>query len=98
VALAVTEGLDKPIKYPVMFKGADLVLLTKTDLLPHLSGVSLGEYEASLKRVMPRFEAIPVCATTGEGLDRFASWLEARRTAIPRAAQAHAHHHHAHGH
>lgn len=104
VALAVTEGLDKPIKYPVMFKGADLVLLTKTDLLPHLSGVSLAGYEDSLRKVMPRFEAIPVCATTGEGLDRFAAWLEARRAAIPRATHAHGldhhhdHPHHAHGH
>jgi ABC-type taurine transport system ATPase subunit len=102
--LPVTEGLDKPIKYPVMFKGADLVLLTKTDLLPHLSGVSLAGYGDSLRKVMPRFEVIPVCATTGEGLDRFAAWLEARRAAVPRATHAHGldhhhqHPHHIHGH
>ena len=52
VALAVTEGEDKPIKYPVMFKTADLVLLTKCDLLPHLE-VDVAAIEDGLARVMP---------------------------------------------
>ena len=52
VALSVTEGEDKPLKYPVMFKGADLVLLTKCDLLPHLD-VDVGQILDGLRRVMP---------------------------------------------
>ena len=54
VALSVTEGEDKPLKYPVMFRKADLVLLTKIDLLPHLPDVSVGAIADALARVMPR--------------------------------------------
>ena len=53
VTLAVTEGDDKPLKYPVMFRKADLVLLTKTDLLPHLD-LDVAALEAGLAQVMPR--------------------------------------------
>jgi len=98
VALSVTEGSDKPLKYPVMFRGADLVLLTKIDLLPHLAGTSLAAYEDSLARVMPHFEAFHVSATTGEGIDRWTSWLEARRAAARPTVSGHHHHHHEHAH
>ncbi len=53
VVLSVTEGEDKPLKYPVMFKAADLVLVTKVDLVPHLD-VSLAKVHDALARVMPR--------------------------------------------
>jgi hydrogenase nickel incorporation protein HypB len=53
VALSVTEGEDKPQKYPVMFQAADLVVLTKIDLLPHLPDVELERIAQSLARVMP---------------------------------------------
>jgi hydrogenase nickel incorporation protein HypB len=76
VALAVTEGEDKPLKYPVMFRKADLVLITKIDLLPHLPDVRLETIADALARVMPRPIALPVSARTGEGLDRWLEWLE----------------------
>jgi hydrogenase nickel incorporation protein HypB len=79
VALSVTEGEDKPLKYPVMFKAADLVLITKIDLLRHLPGVRLESIIDALSRVMPRPLFFPVSATTGEGLDGWGQWLEQRR-------------------
>ena len=69
VALSVTEGEDKPLKYPVMFRKADLVLLTKVDLLPHLD-FSVEAVEDALARVMPRPELLRVSARTGEGVRR----------------------------
>jgi hydrogenase nickel incorporation protein HypB len=84
VALSVTEGVDKPLKYPVMFRKADLVVVTKTDLLPHLGGdVSLDAIADALGLVMPEPRMIAVSARTGEGLDRWTAWLQAlavRRT------------------
>ena len=54
VVLAVTEGEDKPLKYPTMFQKADLVLLTKIDLLPHLPEVSVERYRAPTCRLSCR--------------------------------------------
>jgi hydrogenase nickel incorporation protein HypB len=79
VALSVTEGEDKPLKYPVMFQKADLVVLTKTDLVPHLPGLSLDAIRENLARVMPEPSMLPVSAVTGEGLETWIDWLEARR-------------------
>jgi hydrogenase nickel incorporation protein HypB len=87
VALSVTEGFDKPLKYPVMFRKADLVLLTKADLLPHLD-VDLGALEDGLRRVMPSPAVIRVSARTGEGLPAWRDWLEARRTKVRAARPA----------
>ena len=81
VALAVTEGEDKPLKYPVMFRKADLVLITKIDLLPHLPDVHLEAIADALARVMPHPVAIPVSARSGEGMERWLHWLEQRRVA-----------------
>jgi hydrogenase nickel incorporation protein HypB len=81
VALAVTEGEDKPLKYPVMFRKADLVLLTKVDLLPHLPQVSVEVIEDGLARTMPEPNKIPVSAVTGEGIVRWLEWLQKRRSA-----------------
>lgn len=80
VALSVTEGEDKPLKYPVMFRKADLVLLTKTDLLPHLD-VRLDAIRDALAAVMPAPLVLTVSARTGEGIDGWAAWLESRRPA-----------------
>jgi hydrogenase nickel incorporation protein HypB len=77
IALAVTEGEDKPLKYPVMFRKADLVLITKTDLLPHLPGVRIEAIADALGRVMPKPVYIPISATSGDGLDRWLEWLDA---------------------
>jgi hydrogenase nickel incorporation protein HypB len=78
VALSVTEGEDKPLKYPVMFRKADLVLLTKVDLLPHLD-VRVEAIEDALARVMPRPVLFRLSARTGEGLSSWLDWLEAGR-------------------
>lgn len=75
VALAVTEGEDKPLKYPVMFRGADLVVLTKADLLPYLE-VRLSAFKEALAKVMPAPAPILLSARTGEGLEDWLSWLD----------------------
>jgi hydrogenase nickel incorporation protein HypB len=82
VALSVTEGEDKPLKYPGMFQKADLVLLTKIDLLPHLE-VRVERILDSLSRVMPHPVMYPVSARTGEGMFRWAQWLGERRSESP---------------
>lgn len=79
VALAITEGDDKPLKYPVMFRQADLVLLTKVDLLPHLPQVDLDALEDALARTMPEPRVIKTSAITGEGIAEWVEWLERRR-------------------
>ena len=95
VALAVTEGEDKPIKYPVMFNKADLVLLTKVDLLPHLD-VDVAAIEDGLAHVMPVPRMIRLSAKTGEGVADWVAWLDARRAEV--AAPDHGHSHgHGHG-
>ncbi len=78
VVLSVTEGEDKPLKYPVMFRKADLVLLTKMDLVPHLD-VDLAATRDAITRVMPDPRVIAVSATTGQGIGEWIAWLEARR-------------------
>ncbi len=78
VALSVTEGEDKPVKYPVMFRKADLVLLTKIDLLPHLS-FDLERLLDGVRRVMPAALVQPISVRTGEGIAEWMGWLESRR-------------------
>ncbi len=86
VALSVTEGEDKPVKYPVMFQKADLVLLTKIDLVPYL-GTDLEALEQGLATVMPDPKVIRISAKTGEGLEAWLDWLRGRRPeALPVAA------------
>ncbi|MGO8995578.1 MAG: hydrogenase nickel incorporation protein HypB [Polyangiaceae bacterium] len=75
VALSVTEGVDKPLKYPVMFRKADLVVVTKIDLLPFLDDVSLEAIADALARVMPTPTMIAVSARTGAGIDQWTRWL-----------------------
>ena len=88
VALAVTEGEDKPLKYPVMFHKADLVVLTKVDLLPHLPGVEVAAIEDALARTMPEPRVIHVSALTGEGIDEWLDWLAQRQPEIEEADAA----------
>jgi hydrogenase nickel incorporation protein HypB len=85
VALAVTEGEDKPLKYPVMFRRADLVLLTKMDLVPHLD-VDLAAIEDALARTMPQPRFLAISAKTGQGMADWLAWLAARRPEHARAA------------
>ncbi len=82
VALSVTEGEDKPLKYPVMFQKADLVLLTKADLLPHLD-VEVDRIRDALARVLPDPRVLLLSARTGEGMEAWRDWIEARRARVP---------------
>ncbi len=75
VALSVTEGEDKPLKYPVMFRKVDLVVLTKVDLIPHLPHFDLAALEDALARVMPLPRMIHTSAVTGEGINEWVEWL-----------------------
>lgn len=75
VALSVAEGEDKPLKYPVVFRKADLVLVTKVDLLPHLD-VRLERIGNALERVMPVPLMLPVSARTGQGIAQWIAWLD----------------------
>jgi hydrogenase nickel incorporation protein HypB len=96
VALAVTEGEDKPLKYPVMFRKADLVLVTKIDLLPHLD-VSAASIDEALGRVMPTRAVFHVSARTGSGLEQWFAWLEEQlvaRSGPDATRHVHEHHHH----
>jgi hydrogenase nickel incorporation protein HypB len=80
VALSVTEGEDKPLKYPTMFANADLVLLTKVDLLPHL-GITVNAVYDALAKVMPVPRVIALSAREGLGLVQWAEWLQNSRIA-----------------
>lgn len=85
VALSVTEGEDKPLKYPTMFAKADVVLLTKTDLLPHLS-VDISAIDRALARVMPDPVVIPMAAQQPGGVDGWIAWLMQRRGTLEQIA------------
>jgi hydrogenase nickel incorporation protein HypB len=77
VMLAVTEGEDKPLKYPNMFAAADLLLVNKTDLLPHLE-FDMDACLAAARRVNPHMDILRVSARTGVGIEAFYDWIEAR--------------------
>ena len=78
--LSVTEGEDKPLKYPDMFTAARVAILNKIDLAPHCD-VDLDLYEENLRRVKPTIEILRVSARTGEGMDQWISWLTGRLAA-----------------
>ncbi|HEY2834408.1 MAG TPA: hydrogenase nickel incorporation protein HypB [Sporichthyaceae bacterium] len=71
---SVTEGEEKPLKYPVMFRSADLVLVNKVDLLPHLD-VDMALFEANLRRINPTVRTLEISARTGLGIDDWCAWL-----------------------
>jgi hydrogenase nickel incorporation protein HypB len=93
--LSVTEGDDKPAKYPVMFRAADLMLVTKTDLLPYLTEFSPERAEGCLRKLATRSPAMKLSPKTGDGMADWLGWLsgevesyrllrEARKTLVPR--------------
>lgn len=84
--LSVTEGEDKPIKYPDMFHAADAMILNKVDLLPHLN-FDVDKCIEYARRVNPDIEVLQVSATSGEGLDSWFAWIETARERV-KAAQA----------
>jgi hydrogenase nickel incorporation protein HypB len=87
VVLSVTEGEDKPLKYPDMFAAADLMLLNKADLLPHLD-FDVAACIANARRVNPRLKVLVVSARTGEGLAAFLGWIETGLTMAQATASA----------
>ena len=80
VLFSVTEGKDKPEKYPHMFRVADLVLLTKSDLLPHLD-FDVERARSAVRAVNPDATLLEVSSKTGHGMSDFYGWLDARRAA-----------------
>ncbi len=87
VMLSVTEGEDKPAKYPNIFAAADLMLLTKCDLLPYLDFDSAACMAAAL-RVNPRLQILPVSARSGDGMAALLAWVETRMSPAPFVAPA----------
>ena len=81
VILSVTEGDDKPLKYPDIFAASDLVLINKTDLLPYVD-FDMDVATANARRVRPGIKVLPVSARTGEGLDNWIAWLMGARTMV----------------
>ncbi|OJU86286.1 MAG: hydrogenase accessory protein HypB [Solirubrobacterales bacterium 70-9] len=82
---AVTEGEDKPLKYPLMFRTCELVLINKVDLLEHLD-FDLDRFLYHLDAVHPGVEHMLVSAKSGEGVDGFRDWLERIAGRAPAAA------------
>jgi hydrogenase nickel incorporation protein HypB len=80
VIMSVTEGEDKPLKYPHMFRAADAMILSKADLLPHLE-FDLQRCLEYARRVNPRMECLQLSATRGAGMDSWYAWLR-RRAAV----------------
>ena len=72
--LSVPEGHDKPLKYPLMFSICDLVLINKMDVAPYFD-FDLDKCRQYIKMRNPNAEIIPICAKTGEGVDKFADWI-----------------------
>lgn len=87
VVLSVTEGEDKPLKYPDMFTAANLVLINKADLLPHLE-TDLDLIVANARRINPHLDIITVSAKTGAGMDDWLDWIKAAHATLRPAAAA----------
>jgi hydrogenase nickel incorporation protein HypB len=77
---SVTEGEDKPLKYPLMFRTCELVVINKIDLLPYLD-FDMERFLHALDAVHPGVERMQVSARTGEGVDAFRGWLQGVRVA-----------------
>ena len=76
VVMSVTEGEDKPLKYPHVFRAAEMMVLTKTDLLPHLA-FDADRCVAYARQVNPRLQVIRLSATRGDSVDAFCGWVQA---------------------
>ena len=76
--LSVTEGEDKPLKYPNMFAAADLMIINKVDLLPYVD-INIEDCIANARKVNPTIQVIKLSAKTGEGMDAWFNWLNENR-------------------
>jgi hydrogenase nickel incorporation protein HypB len=75
--LSVTEGEDKPLKYPVMFREADCLLITKIDLAPYLD-IDIQRIETNARQINPHVKIIPLSAKTGEGMETWFKWVQSQ--------------------
>jgi hydrogenase nickel incorporation protein HypB len=89
VLLSVTEGDDKPAKYPVMFRKADAVLITKTDLLPYVGEFDMSRAEAALRDLASAAPVTAVSARDPASLAVWLDWLRARAAAVARRRHSH---------
>jgi hydrogenase nickel incorporation protein HypB len=78
VIMSVTEGQDKPLKYPQMFRAAELMVLNKVDLLPYVQ-FDPEQCITYARQVNPKLEVVSVSATRGDGLDAWYTWLRDQR-------------------
>lgn len=85
--LSVTEGEDKPLKYPVMFREADCLLLTKIDLAPHLD-VDCDRIADNVRQMNPNVRIFPLSAKTGEGLNPWLHWIRLQVALRQQSAKA----------
>jgi hydrogenase nickel incorporation protein HypB len=84
VIMSVTEGEDKPLKYPHMFRASRLMLLSKVDLLPHLD-FDVERCFRYARQINPKLEFLKVSATRGDGMDAWCGWLQQQ---LPKRARA----------
>lgn len=82
VLLSVVEGDDKPAKYPVMFRAADLMLVTKSDLLPMMDDFSIDRAEGYLRQLAQDIPVMTLSARQGAGMDAWITWLNQARKAL----------------
>ncbi len=86
VILSVTEGEDKPLKYADMFHAADLMIINKIDLLPHVD-FNVGRCIEYARRINPDIEVLQLSATTGDGIEAWMEWIRTRAAAFVETAQ-----------
>ena len=97
--LSFTEGDDKPAKYPVLFRGADLVLLTKNDLAPYLGEFDPARAERCVRELANGAPVRALSARSGSNLQSWLDWVRAQLAAVRSRRHAHSHHHsHPHTH
>jgi len=87
VLLSVTEGEDKPLKYPSIFFKSELLVVTKIDLLPYVP-FDINKAEENARKVHPGMEIVRVSCTSGDGLKEWLQWLEQRKRPLPDKAES----------
>ena len=80
--LSITEGEDKPLKYPIMFQQADCLLITKIDLAPYLD-VDINRIENNVRQMNPHVKIIAISAKTGAGLEAWLDWVKSQTITKP---------------
>ena len=81
VLLSVTEGEDKPLKYPSIFFKSELLVITKTDLLPYVP-FDIAKAEENARKVHPNMDIVRISCTAGDGLKEWLQWLERKKKAV----------------